>query len=118
MTTARKEKAPKPSKVSGAFGEQTELFNPPAFSPKLPANGTDTMRALVDLAARPTLMQIDWLREGMGWRLAAEVFNLNELGWDVQSNRNPAKTGRQAIYSLPKHAKQAARRLLKGGATC
>ena len=110
-------KAPKPSKVSGAFSQQNELFDLPGFSPTLPQPGTDTMRALVDLATRPTLMQRVWLREGMGWRLAAEVHRLkDEMGWPVKSDRNPAKTGRQAIYSLPRHAKQVAYRLLKGGA--
>ncbi|MGB4061125.1 MAG: hypothetical protein WBK26_13030 [Burkholderiaceae bacterium] len=107
-------KAPKPSKVSGAFSQQSELFDLPAFSPTLPQPGTDAMRALVDLMTRPTLMQRDWLREGMGWRLAAEVHRLkDEMGWPVKSDRNPAKTGKQAIYSLPMYAKQAAHRLLK-----
>lgn len=110
-------KAPKTSKVSGAFSQQSELFDLPEFSPTLPQPGTDTMRALVDLVTRPTLMQRDWLREGMGWRLAAEVHRLKyEMGWPVKSDRNPAKAGKQAIYSLPMHAKQAAYRLLKGGA--
>lgn len=114
--TAPKRKAPKPSKVSGAFSQQSELFDLPAFSPTLPQPDTDAMRALVDLVARPTLMQRDWLREGMGWRLAAEVHRLkDEMGWPVQSKRNPAQTGRQAIYSLPMYAKQAAHILLKGG---
>lgn len=65
------------------------------------------MTALIDLATRQNLMQIDW-------RLAAEVFVLNELGWEVISNRKPGS--RQAIYSLHRQARQAAHKML-GGAT-
>lgn len=118
-------KAPKPVKVSGAFrNQQSANHNPnrepleakaaPTFNPTLPRPGTDAMTALMDLATRQNLMQIDWLLEGKSWRLAAEVFVLNELGWEVISNRKPGS--RQAIYSLHRQARQAAHKMF-GGAT-
>lgn len=123
--SAAKQKPPAPAKMKGGFQKhQPENNTPnqdtleaeaaPTFNPTLPRPGTDAMTALLDLATRQNLMQIDWLLEGKSWRLAAEVFVLNELGWEIISNRKPGS--RQAIYYLHRQARRAAHKML-GGAT-
>ena len=116
MNAAPKGKAPTRDQATGAFSEQNELFDLPAFCPILPPANSAAARALADLCAGD-LTQIDWLREGKGWRLAAAVKELGYLGWEPQSIRVTCSGWERPIarYSLPTKAKQAAY-ALRGGA--
>ncbi len=117
MTRRTKGKAPAPSKVSGA-SEQSEMFDLPAFCPILPPPNSAAEQALIDLCAGD-LTQIDWLKSGKGWRLAAAVKALDYLGWEPQSIRVRCNGWgcKIARYSLLPKAKQAAYTLFgKGGA--
>ena len=102
-------KAPDRTNDTGAYGEQLSFLPTPPFCPSLPPADTNAEQALIDLIERPRLMQIDWLRERKSWRLSAAIFDLNQLGWEVQSHRTDKG---QAIYSLNTKAKQTAYRLL------
>jgi hypothetical protein len=118
MNAAPKKKAPTRDQASGAFGEQNELFDLPAFCPILPPNNSAAAQALADLCAGD-VTQIDWLHQRKGWRLAAAVKELGYLGWEpvsvlVQSDGWPRPIAR---YSLRERAKQAAHALRnRGGA--
>lgn len=118
MTAAPKKKAPTRDQASGAFSEQNELFDLPAFCPILPPANTAAAQALADLCAGD-VTQIDWLQQRKGWRLSAAVKELDYLGWEpvsvrVQSEGWPRPIAR---YSLPAKAKQAAHTLRnRGGA--
>ena len=106
---APKGKAPARDQASGAFSEQNELFDLPAFCPILPPDNSAAAQALADLCAGD-VTQIDWLQQRKGWRLAAAVKQLGYLGWEpvsvlVQSEGWPRPIAR---YSLPAKAKQAA----------
>jgi hypothetical protein len=65
-------KAPTTLQASGALGEQLSRITTPLFCPTLPPRGSAAEQALTDLLARD-LTQIEWLKEGKGWRLAAAV---------------------------------------------
>ncbi len=84
---------------------QGELFQCPKFTPTIPTAGTRAALALDDLKRRP-ITQLDWLRPGRGWRLAAAVKELDYLGWPVRSERvKVAQCARPiALYSLPPEA--------------
>lgn len=118
MTRGTREKAPTRDQASGAFSEQNELFDLPAFCPILPPANSAAAQALADLCAGD-VTQIDWLRDGKGWRLSAAVKELDYLGWEpvsvlVQSEGWPRPIAR---YSLHTRAKQAAHTLRnRGGA--
>lgn len=113
--TTPKDETPTSDQASGVSGEQNELFDLPAFCPILPPANSSAEQALTDLLARD-LTQIDWLREGKGWRLSAAVKSLGYLGWEPISImvRHPAWPKAIARYSLPAKAKQAAA-LMQGG---
>ena len=109
-------KAPEPTKDQGAYGEQLSFLPNPEFCPILPPPNSAAAKALDDLLAQD-LTQIDWLRDGKGWRLAAAVKELGYLGWEPKSIlvqcgewKNPI-----ARYSLPTKAKQAAHTMRKQG---
>lgn len=102
-------KAPTTYQASGAYGEQLSFLPTPEFCPILPPPNSAASVALHDLLGRD-ITQIDWLREGKGWRLAAAVKELDYLGWEPKSIlvqcgewKNPI-----ARYGLPSKAKQAA----------
>ena len=108
-------KAPAPTKTQGAAG-QDELFDLPAFCPILPPANSATATAL-DALLEGSITQIDWLNRGHGWRLAADVKQLDYLGWCPESIRIRV-SGRArpiALYSLPERAKQAAHAMSHGG---
>lgn len=77
-------KAPAPSKVTGAFGEQLSFLPPPPFCPILPKPYSKAWLALVDMVDGP-ITQIDWLNMGRGWRLSAAFKALDYLGWPLDS---------------------------------
>jgi hypothetical protein len=109
-------KAPEPTKDQGAYGEQLSFLPTPEFCPILPPPNSAAAKALDDLLAQD-VTQIDWLRDGKGWRLAAAVKVLDYLGWEPKSVlvqcgewKNPI-----ARYSLPTKAKQAAHAMRQQG---
>ena len=118
MNTAPKKKAPTRDQATGAFSEQNELFDLPAFCPILPPSNSAAAQALADLCAGD-VTQIDWLQQRKSWRLAAAVKELGYLGWEpvsvlVQCEGWPRPIAR---YSLRERAKQAAHTLRnRGGA--
>ena len=116
---AAKVKAPTTVQASGAFSEQNELFDLPAFCPILPPRGSAAEQALDDLC-NGDLTQIDWLQSGNGWRLAAAVKELDYLGWKPKSIRVKCNGWSRKIarYSLTDQAKQAAYTLRHGGDAC
>lgn len=82
--TAPKGKAPAPSKVSGAHGEQLSFLPPPPLSTTMPSLHSKAWLALLDMTQGP-VTQIDWLNMGRGWRLSAAFKALDYLGWPVGS---------------------------------
>lgn len=116
MNAAPKKKAPTRVQASGAFSEQNELFDLPAFCPILPPANSAAAQALADLCAGD-VTQIDWLQQRKGWRLAAAVKELDYLGWEPVSVRVQCKGWPRPIarYSLSERAKQAAHTLRKRG---
>lgn len=119
MSAAPKGETPTRDQASGVSSEQNELFDLPAFCPILPPVNSAAAQALHDLC-NGDLTQIDWLKSGNGWRLAAAVKELDYLGWEPQSIRVLCKGWSRKIarYSLPAKAKQAAAVMLRGGAPC
>lgn len=102
-------KAPTPLTASGAQGKQLSFLPTPIFCPMLPPVHSAAAVALADLLTGD-VTQIDWLKAGKGWRLAAAIKELDYLGWEPSSIlvqcgewKNPI-----ARYSLPLKAKQAA----------
>jgi hypothetical protein len=114
--SAPKGKAPTRVQASGAFSEQNELFDLPAFCPILPPPNSAAAQALADLCAGD-VTQIDWLQQRKGWRLAAAVKELGYLGWEPVSVRVQCKGWPRPIarYSLGERAKQAAYTLRNRG---
>lgn len=112
-------KAPTPSKANGALPVELPHTPAPALSPTLPGRTTKAWQALTDLIASP-LTQLDWLTMGRGWRLAAAINTLGDLGWPIAScwvhpehYRNPIKR-----YWLEPEGKRLAHLALKGAQTC
>ena len=104
-----KDETPTSDQASGVSGEQLSFLPTPTFCPILPPANSAAAVALDDLL-QGDLTQIDWLKSGKGWRLAAAVKQLDYLGWMPSSIRVKCKGwGRPiALYSLPARAKQAA----------
>jgi hypothetical protein len=110
-------KAPAPTKVQRAHGEQLSFLPPAVFLPKLPPPHSFAAIALCDLQ-QGSITQIDWLKRGLSWRLAAAIKELGYLGWEPQSTPVCVEEWERpiALYSLPAHAKQAAYSMSHGGA--
>ena len=107
-------KRPRTRHSTGAAKQLSFLPEPP-FCPKLPSRNSVAWDLLAVLLRAESLTQIDWLRLGYGWRLAAAVKELNYGGWGVQSSRiqDPQSDKAIAEYSLTARAKRAARKLFK-----
>jgi hypothetical protein len=88
--------------------EQLSFLPPPPFFPLLPPRGSEAEQALHDLMEHD-LTQLDWLKEGKGWRLAAVMKQLDYLGWEPNSILVMCDGRGKPIasYSLPIKAKQA-----------
>lgn len=73
----------------------------------MPPHGSAAEQALHDLM-ECSLTQLDWLRDGKGWRLAAAIKELGYLGWEPKSIRIPYSGCKRpiAMYSLHAKAKQ------------
>ena len=87
--------------------------------PTPPANGSRAYEALRLLAmfGEKGLTTPEALQAGNGWRLAASVNELHELGWQILAHRVPASTARNRIarHFLAGESVRHARALLKGG---
>lgn len=81
--------------------EQGELFKL-HFNATYPNPDTQAAVALASLLRGERLRQADWLH--VGWRLAAAIGELRDLGWPVLSVRVHIKGRKHPIaeYSLPK----------------
>lgn len=90
------------------MSEQLSFLPPEPFCPLLPPHGSAAEQALYDLMERD-LTQLDWLREGKGWRLAAAVKELDYLGWEPKSILVICNGWGKPIarYSLSANAKRA-----------
>jgi hypothetical protein len=101
---------------NGVSREQAEMFDLPLFCPLLPPKSSTTKQVFLALMKRD-LTQLEWLKAGNGWRLAAEIKELNYLGWEPISIRVKRNDwGRKiARYSLSSKAKQAAYALYQQG---
>lgn len=99
------------------MSEQIPMFEGPEFCPLMPPRGSAAEQALTDLLARD-MTQLEWLKDGNGWRLAAAVKELDYLGWEPCSIRVKCNGWGRPIarYSLSAKAKQAAAAALRGGA--
>jgi hypothetical protein len=74
-----------PSESGKGFqGKQLSFLPTPEFCPILPPAHSAAAVALDDLLRRD-ISQVDWLREGKGWRLAAAIKELGYLGWEPKS---------------------------------
>ena len=111
-----KDETPTADQASGVSREQVEMFDLPTFCPLLPPKNSATEQVLHSLLERD-LTQLEWLKAGNGWRLAAEIKELDYLGWEPISIRVKCNGwGRKiALYSLPPKAKQAAFALYQQG---
>lgn len=99
-------KAPRPTKVQGAFSQQLSFLPTPVFSPKWPSNTTIAGRVLNELLHGEWLDHQDLIDGVSSWRLAAYVKSLKYMGWPIESFPKPAPfpncPGRCiAIYALP-----------------
>lgn len=102
-------KSPAPSKAHGDFGEQLSFFPPPELSVVLPTYKSRNGQALLHLSIG-AITQEEWLEIGRGWRLAATINALKQMGWPIASDwvnptsrSNPIKR-----YYLPAQAMQTA----------
>lgn len=85
-------KAPAPSKVTGAFGEQLSFLPPPPFCPTWPQRGTLADRALKTLMDGKLIDHSDFIESTQSWRLGAVIFTLRTLGWPVETIEVPSPT--------------------------
>lgn len=111
-------KAPLTRQSSGAAGKQLTLIPDAPFCPRLPNPNSAAGLALDALLAHGFITQVDWLRWGHGWRLAAAIMELNYADWEIQSDllNRPGWPKPIAVYSLTARARRAALRMRKGGA--
>lgn len=89
---APKGKAPAPSKVTGASGEQLSLLPPPPFCPTWPTRGTLADRALGMLMDGRLIDHPDFESSTHSWRLGAVIYTLRTLGWPVETIEVPSPT--------------------------
>ena len=122
MSAAPKGKAPAPSKVTGAYGEQLSLLPPPPFCPTWPKRGTLADRALGMLMDGRLIDHPEFEDSTQSWRLGAVIFTLRTLGWPVETIEVPSPTEHSpdriiALYRLDgKYTAQAL--AMNGGAAC
>lgn len=85
------------------YNSQISLFSNeelPLPPPKLPSRFSRPYRLLCELARGASITQLEWLYEGEGWRLAADVKELKYKGWEVFSHRVRFGKARIARYKL------------------
>lgn len=96
---------------------QLSLLPELAFCPKSPNPNSAESAALVALL-EGELTQVDWLRRGKGWRLAAAIKELDYLGWEPESIllKREGWPRPIAVYQLPVKAKRLVKQLQSRGA--
>jgi len=104
-------KAPNTGQANGAYGEQLSFFPHPQFCPIRPEKDSNAFKALTLMNDGP-ITQIDWLERRHGWRLAATIHELANLGWQPISKRVNVANKVIAIYSLTKPAQSAVQKML------
>ncbi len=80
-------------KASWLLG-QGSFFPEPDFNPIFPKRNTLASRALHMMLSGKKISHPDFEDLTSSWRLAAHIFNLNKLGWNVQTievNHHAAK---------------------------
>jgi hypothetical protein len=105
-------KAPHTNQRDGAYGEQLTFLPSPAFSPLTPEKSTLPYLALMEML-KDSITQIVWLKLGYGWRLSATINTLNEMGWQVISERCLVNGRSIAIYRLPNKSRKHFMQLLQ-----
>jgi len=78
--------APPTDQANGAYVEQLSFFPQPEFCPTRPKKDSNSFKALVLMLDGP-ITQIEWLERRLGWRLAATINELVNLGWQPISKR-------------------------------
>lgn len=96
---------------------QLSLLPEPTFCPKPPNPNSAECAALVALL-EGELTQVDWLRRGKGWRLAAAIKDLDYLGWEPESIllKREGWPRPIAVYQLSVKAKRLVKQLQSRGA--
>ncbi len=100
-------KTPPTKQSHGVFKEQLTLIPEQALSPMLPRRNSRELMALKHLITKP-LTQVIWLELGQGWRLAATICNLVNMGWQISSLRVKTANSYVALYQLTSEGKKAA----------
>ena len=96
---------------------QLSLLPEPTFCPKYSNPNSAEYVALVAML-EGELTQIEWLKRGKGWRLAAAIKELDYLGWEPESIllKREGWTKPIAVYQLPVKAKRLVKQLQSRGA--
>lgn len=107
----------KPRSRQSHGAAQLSLLPEPTFCPKSPNPNSPEAAVLVALL-EGELTQVDWLRRGKGWRLAAAIKELDYLGWEPESIllKHEGWTKPIAVYQLPVKAKRLVKQLQSRGA--
>ena len=85
-------KAPAPTKVQGASGEQMSFLPPAPFCPTWPKKGTLADRALGMLMDGKVIDHPDFRGSTQSWRLGAVSFTLRTFGWPIETIEVPSPT--------------------------
>lgn len=100
-------KTPQTKQSHGVLKEQLTLIPETTLSPMLPRQNSRELIALKHLLTKP-LTQVIWLEMGQGWRLAATICNLVNMGWQISSLRLKTANSHVALYQLTRDGKKAA----------
>lgn len=108
-------KKPRTRQSNGAA--QLSLLPELAFCPKSPSPNSAEYAALVALL-EGELTQVEWLKRGMGWRLAAAIKGLDYLEWEPESMllKRDGWPRPIAVYQLPVKSKRLVKQLQSRGA--
>ena len=105
------------TRQSNGASEQLSFLPEVPFCPKSPNPNSVEYAGLVALL-EGELTQIEWLKRGMGWRLAAAIKELGYLGWEPESIllKRDGWPKPIAVYQLPVKAKRLVKQLQSRGA--
>lgn len=104
------------TRQSNGASEQLSFLPETPFCPKSPHPNSIEYTALVALL-EGELTQIEWLKRGNGWRLAAAIKELDYLGWEPESIllKRDGWPKPIAVYQLPVKAKRLVKQLQNRG---
>ena len=105
------------TRQSNGASKQLSFLPCLTFCPKFPNPNSPEAAALLALL-EGELTQVDWLKRGMGWRLAAAIKELDYLGWEPESIllKRDSWPRPIAVYQLPVKAKRFVKSLKRKGA--